>query len=283
MAYLLKIFTIFSILFFLAGCSSNRELKTQEKRADLFYAKGTTHLMKKEYTEALDHLLEAKKLRPNHSKTLNNLAMAYYFKDYKDKAIKILQKTLDIDPKNSDARNNLASFYIEKGMLEEAKKEYFTVLNDLIYKNQYRTYYNLALINFKEGNKKEGIKKLLKSVEINEDHCPAHHLLGTKYFKSGSYTKALSSFKSATMGKCYKNPQPHYLQALSLISLNQNKRALFKLKEVIDNFPKSKYAILAARKLRAIKVNQLRTEKMSLKGNYRSPPRPIKEIKAPPF
>src|SRR5690606_22208825 len=106
-------------LLVLCSCSSSKK-KLEDKRAALFFGAGTQSLIDQKYTDALNSLLKANQLNPGNPEILNNLAMAYYFKGQTDLAIKTLNETLRIDPKNSDAKTNLASIIYRHGEVEKA-------------------------------------------------------------------------------------------------------------------------------------------------------------------
>ena len=97
----LSIHLIVTLLFFVVGCGGQQvvDKSTEEKKADLYYSTGTANLMNGSYTEALDKLIEANQLRPNDTKILNNLGMAYYFKNDVKNALFHIKKAIEVDPK----------------------------------------------------------------------------------------------------------------------------------------------------------------------------------------
>ncbi len=247
-----EIIIFFLASIFLFSCSSTQKNPTEEQ-AELYYQQGTAKLISKNYTEALDHLIKAHQLNEKNTQICNNLGMAYYFKDNFSRAEFYIKKSLDLDPKNSDARNNLASLYFEKGLYDLSKKEYLKIKNDLVYKNQYRTFYNLAHISLKEYKTSEAINYLNLSLKENLDYCPAHFLLGKIMFDQENYQKAYESFRESSMGTCVNDPEPHYEQARSLIKLYRYDNAIDKLEYVISKFPMSKLSTLATQNLKQIK------------------------------
>ena len=256
---MLKNFIILSILF--GACSHNpQKINTIKKKADLYYGHGTGYLVQKDYTSALKYLLKAVELTPKDSKVHNNLGMAYYFKKDHAKAIGHLKRAIELDLKNSDARNNIASLYMEKGDLQEAKRQYLLVLKDLIYPHQYRTYYNLALIDLQEKKRNEAYNKFEKSIQKNNQYCPAYYQLGLLSRQKLMFSKAVDFFKKASLGSCVNTPAPFYQQALTYADLNEHEKAFHKLREIIERFPDTQYSALATRKLKALKIDQFRNK-----------------------
>ena len=240
------IFCLVSILF---SCSSSDKKKTITKKAELYYGHGTDHLISKNYSKALELLLKSNELDPNNSKILNNLAMAYYFKKQNQTAISLLKKSIDINPKNSDARNNLAGIYFDSKNYTAAKKEYLQVEKDLIYPHQYRTYYNLSLIEEKQRNYSQMIDYLNKSKSERDDYCPTHLKLGQFYLKNQNYAQAIKSFKSGSKGTCYKYPNSTFYLAETWEKLAENQKAIDKYIEIVSTFPTSPFAKLAQKRI----------------------------------
>jgi type IV pilus assembly protein PilF len=234
----------------ISGCgSTSKKKEADNRRAGLHYAHGTEALVNKEYTTALDHLIKANKLRPNQSNVLNNLGMAFYFKKEQPRALKNLLLSLKADPKNSDARTNLASLYLEMNKLNKAEEHYRVVLLDLVYKHQYRVHYNLALVEKKRGSYDKSIVQLKKAIEIKEDYCPANFKMGNLAYRRYDYQTALKFYKDATKGSCYNLAEPHLKQAEAMIQLKKYTEARLKLTDVKNQFKGTRYDTLAKVKL----------------------------------
>lgn len=262
----------------LVSCASSKNDKktAEEKKAEIFYNQGTQELVSKNYTKALKHLLKANSLRENHSKTLNNLGMAYYFKGRPNLAINYIKKSLVVDPKYTKARLNLATVYMNENQLNRAKTQYELILDDLTYEGQFLTYYNLGLLNMKKGRDAQAVNYLKQSLNENKSYCPSHFLLGKIYFKRGKYKEALQSYKSSGYGTCYDNPKPIYHQALSYIKLKEYDTAKLKLEEIVERFALTKYERMATKKLQTLnshvtQENDIINTNSSTDGNILSP------------
>lgn len=259
MSYFKNIGVLLLLSTILISCSSRKKESTpEERRALIYYGQGTRNLMDKDYTKALRNLLEANNLKPNDSKINTNLGMAYYFKNTIGLALKHLKLALKLDPKNSDARINIATIYMQTNDLDNAEKQYLLILENLIYEKQFRTYYNLGVLELKRRNTKAAIKYFITSTQTNENYCPAFHQLGSIYYKQGNYINALKMFKEATHGTCYENPEPHYMQALTLIKLGRYGMATTKLEKMTERFALTKYEALARSAL--VKIRNIRND-----------------------
>jgi Tfp pilus assembly protein PilF len=266
------------IALFFASCASNTSVNktTEQKKAELYYGHGTSMLLAQDYRQALKLLLEAQALDGDNPKILNNLGMTYYFLDQKELAFDNLKRAIKIDPMHSDARVNLGSLYLENKEYKKALEQYQQVLKDLTYEHQFRTHYNIGLIYLRLGNKKEAKKQLLLSNTQNQDYCPASFELGNIFYKEYRYNSALKWFIEATKGKCYENPGPLYMQAMTLLELNDFQASRLKFQEVIERFSASRYSTMANLKLNEIKNQQILEQKE--KGTYRKKEKNAKNI-----
>lgn len=259
------IFTILIASSILISCSSGKrnEISTKDRKANIYYAQGTRNLLDKEYTKALKNLLEANSLRENDSRIHTNLGMAYYFKKNNQLALKHLHRAVELDKKNSDAKLNIATIYMDKARYGDAEKIYKEILNDLVYENQFRTYYNLGILELKRNNITKAIEYFNSSTNVEENYCPAYFQLGKIYYKKNSYKKAMKMFIESSMGTCFENPEPHYMQALTLIKMKKYAEATIKLEEMIEKFAMTKYESIARRKL--VQLNQFKKNEYQIK------------------
>jgi Tfp pilus assembly protein PilF len=249
-----KLSIILIILMVTISCASNKNAKTSdERKANLYYTQGTQNLLDAQYTNALKNLLEAYKYRPNDTKILNNLGMAYYYKKSVGNAKRFLNEALELDPKNSDARMNLANIHMEQADYTSAETQYKKILQDLLFPKQFQTYHNLAKLEQKRRNTLATKKYLAQSIEANENYCPAYFDLGTIQMEEGQFAKAEQNFKEASMGLCYKKPEPRFLRAKALVQMNQYFEATQILEEMTETFAMTKWEQIARRGIDKIK------------------------------
>ena len=273
----ISLIALFTLLF--TSCASRKPLN--QKKASIYYGHGTQKLIEKNYTEALTFLLQASELDPENTDILTNLGMAYYFKKELGLAKKHFNEALEADPKNSDARNNLASIYLEQKNYAEAKRHYNIIKKDLTYPKQFRTNYNLALIELHEEKKQVAIDLLKLASKEKQDYCAANTLLGKTYYETRHYKDALEWFKKATMGKCFSEPLPHYFIGKTFVEMRRYDEAIQKFVELQERFAQSRYSSLSSlelKKIRSLRENESIEKKNWSKWreekdlkNYRSP------------
>jgi type IV pilus assembly protein PilF len=263
--FVIKLTPIFLTILILGSCSS--KTKKNQAKAQLYFGAGTQSLMTQDYTDALSNLLKANELEPNNAEIMNNLGMAYYFKGEKDLAIETLKKSLSLKD-NSDAKVNIASIYFNDGDLNSAEKIYSSVLKDLTYDKQARTFYNLGLISVKRSRPDEAEGYFQKSLKEDNSYCPSYYQLGLIKYSVGKFNQSLKNFRNATLGTCYDQPAPHYYQGLSLVGLKQFHEAMMKFDEIDSRFKGTEYAEMARKKIRELQSMQIstKTEKLHESG-----------------
>ncbi len=262
----------FVLVTFMSCASKPKEM---DKKAGLHFNAGTQALIAKEYTEALKNLLKANELENDNPEILNNLGMAYYFKGDHTLALKCLNRTVELNPKSSDAKSNIASIYYETGRFQDAERLYKEVLKDLTYDKQARTYFNLGVLELNKKNNPIAAENYFKlSIKEASDYCPAHYKLGTIAYSKRQYNKAYRSFREATMGTCLDSAPAHYQQALTLIQLRKYNDARMKLDEIENKFRNTTFAVKARTKMLELDEieNQPRTlEAKSLRKVIQTP------------
>lgn len=266
-------FLILIVSFVAVSCASRQK---EKDLAELNFNYGTQYLMSQDYTQALTYLSKAHELAPNNHDYSVNLAMAYYFKGEKDLAKQQIQDILRADPKNTDARSNLASFYFEEGDIGTAEKIYKECLTDLTYAKQARVYYNLALIELRKKNEKSALAYLSRSVKEDDTYCPAWLQMGLIDMQAKNLTKAQEDFKNAGMGTCVNNPVPMYWQAVVLMEKGEYLNARLKFDEMMGRFPQSEQAGMAKEKLSQLTLLERRLRDTGLD-------QPARESKTPTF
>jgi len=255
------------LLMTLVSCASNTPVKSlNQKKAELYYNHGTNKLMEKEYTEALDYLIKAHRFDDKDLRILNNLGMAYFFKKKAARAKYYFKKAIELKPEHSDSRNNLASVSYTTGDYKAALKQYLIVKNDLVYRKQFRTHYNIGLVYEKLGQTNKAITHLKKATKLKEDYCAALHKLGMIYRKKFHYSEALEWFENAQKGACHNEPAPLYNMALTLKDLQKYEQAQTKFKELQERFASTRYSTLANLQLRKIRAKEIISTRESYKA-----------------
>ncbi len=151
----------------------NKYLKEKEKIQKYvqscwikIYKQGIEKVQKNEYLPALKVFMHLNEIAPDSSKTLKMISYCYLKSDSLDKAIKYLNKALQIK-EDYKARAQLADLYFKKKDFENAAKQY-----EILIKNDPKNpdnYYNICLVytNLKDFDK--ALENINKFIELKPD------------------------------------------------------------------------------------------------------------------
>lgn len=249
------VLTLFVLAVLMASCASSDDTTPEQKRAEIYYNYGTNMLVEQKYTEALKNLLEAYKLNSTDSRICNNLGMAYYFKGQVPTAISFVQKSIELDPKNSDAKINLASIYYSQKKYDQALQIYQQVTNDLVYDNQYRTYNNIALIYQEKGMNMAAEEHYKLAIKENPEYCPAYYNYGKLALSRHDYKNAIQILKQGIGGQCFEQPATHMLLGEAYLKNGEYSLAEERFKDIITRFGNTNWGEMAKKAM--VKVSPL--------------------------
>ena len=97
------------------------------------------------------------------------------------------QETIDV-PLIIKARHNVASFYLAKGMLDEAISEYEKIL--ALNPNYRKSRVNRGLAYYQKGMLQEAIEEYKKALTINPNYGKVHYNLSIVYHFKQDYKLA---------------------------------------------------------------------------------------------
>ena len=152
------------------------------------HQEGKTGIAQELYNQVL-------KIDPNHSQTLNNIAVIFTnSKDYQ-KAISCFEKVIKINPNYSATHNNLGNIFQKLGDLQKAKDCYEKAIK--INPDYVDAYYNLGVISKELGEDQKTISCFEKAIEIDPNFAHAHNNLGNVFKDLGNPQKAISCYEKA--------------------------------------------------------------------------------------
>ncbi|XP_060858426.1 UDP-N-acetylglucosamine--peptide N-acetylglucosaminyltransferase-like [Metopolophium dirhodum] len=184
----------------------------------------------KNYEKCIECLENAKKINPNCSEVISNLALVYIERSENDLAKEYLFKLCTIDPDSVDAwiayanfllktndlvladfaysrilslqpesykvRNEYGKLLLKLNKIKEAKNQ-FKIANIHAKESCTETLNNLADVYYKSGKFGKSILKYKQLLEINPDQKNAYFQLGMAYIKVTEYQNASNAFKKA--------------------------------------------------------------------------------------
>ena len=147
----------------------------------------------KEYQKAKECYQKAIKINPNYQAAHNNLGII--FKELKNyqKAKECYEKAIEINPSYADAHNNLGIIFKEEEENQKAKECYEKTIE--INRNHLGAHYNLGVISKILGDDQKAKECYEKTIEINPNHVDAHNNLGTIFYELEDLQKAKDCYE----------------------------------------------------------------------------------------
>lgn len=208
------------------------ELKPDD--AFMYISVGSIYETQGNYQEALKAYQKASQLFPEYKYNLLNIAnVQYKMHDYKSSS-DTYRAFLEIYPQHWEARENLASAYLNLGMADKAVTEYTALYN----KNSstFKDYASYGIALVKTGNYSKGAEILEKAIELDQDNTSCHINLAFAYQELDNNEMALEQYKIVFE----QLPNLHSIRldyANLLADMNFNDQAIEQYKIYIANYP----------------------------------------------
>jgi len=145
--------------------------------------------------EAIEHYLQALRIKPDYEEAHNNLGNVLKNQGRTKEAIAHYLKALRIKPDFVEAHNNLGNVMENQGRTEEAIAHYLEALR--IKPDYEEAHYNLGTILEKQGLIDKAIAHYLEALRINPDYMKAHNNLGNALKKQGLIDEAIAHYLEA--------------------------------------------------------------------------------------
>lgn len=185
------------VVLLLLGCAKEPDVDPR-RAAETNYQLGMAYFSGGDFQRALPEFAKAVELNPSEPLYHDAMGTALMFNRRLDAAIAQFKEAIRLDPKFTEAKNNLASAYLLKGDLDQARAALNEVLQDPLYATPQFAYFNLAKIYEREGKDHEAIVEYKRAVDIDRDYVDAHNSLGILYLRTGKIHLAVEEFTEAT-------------------------------------------------------------------------------------
>ncbi len=235
-------------------------LPTYQDEGMKLYIKGTSRLQENKYSEAVEALAEAVKLRPDIPEAFNNLGFAFERCGNIRNAIRAYEKAINLKPNFASALNNLGyllasteqdlhqavglcqqavrlspnnpSFRDSLGWAlyksnryQEAAEQYKTAVR--LDPSSYKSYFNLGLIEYTNGNYQAAAKNFQNTIRYNANYAKAYVSLGDCYEKLNDDSKALNAYRQALSKISDNDPIKRHLNKKIKQLSTESKKNLF--------------------------------------------------------
>lgn len=238
---MIKKWCLLSSFLFCAACATFTSPQDEEE-AKYHLQIGTSQLTNGNFPQALNELLIAEGLDPNNPTIQNNLGLAYFFRERVDLAEIHIRKAIKLNPKYSDAHNNLARVLIERTKYQEAIQSAQVAMQDLTYPNPERPLINLGIAQFKMKQYAKSKRTFQKALDYQRDNCLAQSFYGRSLFELQQFKNAAESLdRAASFCQQSQYDEPQYYSALSYYEIGQTQKAESRLEGLLKLYPQGKY------------------------------------------
>lgn len=222
------------------ACSTPQSVDKKNDKSSYYLQIGISEMMRKDYRASLLNLNEAKKLSPENAAVRNNVGLAYFGLEQYSLAEVEFIAALNFEPKYTEAKNNLGALYVTTGNYKKAIDILSEATLDLTYEKPDRLWLNLGLAYFYTKDYTRSETAFLKALDLKPQHCEASHYYARALFEKQSYKLSAQAFDRA-VDRCKDFDEPYFYGALAYMKLKNNARASGRLRELLDEFPKSNF------------------------------------------
>jgi type IV pilus assembly protein PilF len=210
------------------------------ENAQIHYDLGVSAMENAHDTQAaLRELQAAVQANPDLGDAYNALGLVYHLMLHRpEEAVTNYQKALKLDPRNSEAANNLGAALTDLGRYAEAAAMFQRALSNDLYRTPYIAQGNLGWALYKSGDAAGGIGHLKTAVQINPEYCQGYRSLGMIASEQNQLSEAEAEFK-AFEKHCPTMCESHYRLAMVLLKRGDQPGARDQLGQCTAGCPSS--------------------------------------------
>ncbi len=161
-----------------------KSLEINPRFSEAYFKMGYAYYQLRDYDKAIEYY---KKTNLNTSMNVSNMALAYYMDGDYGEALRLLRRSLQLNPNNSTARSNLPM--VELAFNRNLQKMQTEQSDDPEH------YYDLGNLFVEQTNYTDALANFTKAVELKPDYTAALVNKGNCYYMLKEYDSAIVAFK----------------------------------------------------------------------------------------
>jgi len=161
-----------------------KSLEINPRFSEAYFKLGYAYYQLKDYEKSIGYY---KKTNLGNSMNVSNMALAYYMHGEYGEALKMLKRSLQLNPNNQTARKNLPM--VEKAFNRNLQNMKDKQSDDPLH------YYELGNIFVEQANYQDALASFDKAVKLNPGYVEAMVNKGNCYYMLKDYNKAISTFQ----------------------------------------------------------------------------------------
>ena len=194
------VLTLFVILALMAGCVSTLPEKNKIKDPEVFEQKNLEiaygFLQEGLPLRAIGRLEAILKINRQSARAYGMLGVVYQSQGEYALAEKNFQRSLDLDFKASDVRNNYGVLLYDMGRLDDARKAFLKVSEDVYYERRSRAFESLGFVALKTGDVTGAQQNFQRALRLDRNLARVSLELARLSFDQGQYVEAEGFFKN---------------------------------------------------------------------------------------
>ncbi|MGI2027346.1 type IV pilus biogenesis/stability protein PilW [Endozoicomonas acroporae] len=222
---------LFSVSLALTGCVTTDSRPVNENRAVVDYMNLARGYLQEGYSEkAVRPLERALEIEPYSASVHGMLGMAYQRQGEDQLAEQAFNKALAIDPDAADIRNNFGAFLFSRNRLQDAYRQFQLASGDVAYSQRSRTFENLGIVALRMGRSSLAVDHFTRALRLNSNLPRANLELAAIYKEQGNLYTGWQHYQ-AFAGSAEQSPRS-LLLGIELARANraQDKAAGYALK-----------------------------------------------------
>lgn len=180
------------LLTLLSACATTPpwEKTDPDKQAQAYANRGMGYLEFDQPVRAIQDFQLALDLRPRHARALHGMALSLQSQGENPLAENYFQRTLQVNPHKTAARNNYAAFLFSQSRYDEARAELKKASEDIRYPNRSMIFENLGYVELKLDHPSAAADYFQRAVDLNRSAVNAHRELLFLRLDQGQLSRA---------------------------------------------------------------------------------------------
>ena len=233
-----------SLVLALMACTTQPENFNDKpkERAQAHADLGAVYLQQGRLDVALEEFSLASKIEPSYAAAYNGLGLVQAALGQDALAELNFKKAVQLEPLNSEARNNYGSFLCARNRLDESIGQFMAALKNPLYATPAIAYTNAAVCSLRKNDSVQAEGYLLRALQLDPSASVAAYQLATIQFKRKDALAAKKTLQVALSSKASANMLWLAIQIERALG-DANLEASYAL-ELRQNYPESEQAQL---------------------------------------
>jgi tetratricopeptide (TPR) repeat protein len=239
-----KIIPIILCVLWVGGCATtSSDITTaefNEARYTLHYNQGLSRLTNNEPSFAMEAFLTAEKFRKT-SELYFSMGQACYMLKRNELALGYFDKSLMLDKNFSSSNVGKGIVLRDMGRYEEALTQFKASLDNILFHEPERAYYNIALTYLAMKDLENAVTYFKGAISLRPEFLPPYYHLALVYGDLKNYEAAVGVLKTL-LTYAPNSAESHLLLGKMYMKLGRSTAAVLEFKEVIRLAPGSESA-----------------------------------------